>query len=79
MPPPVLDACTEPLAADAPDLRGLWKAFAVEISGTPSPGALVLHPNDVGTSPITVTRHLEGDVLVWKFGPNRVTGMRRTD
>jgi hypothetical protein len=135
MPPPVLVACTEPLAADAPDLRGLWKAFAVEIDGTPSAepadhverieqcgnrvvitaggvihdmradgtlengvndvsgingaqihvaavfedGALVLHPNGVGKSPITVTRHLEGDVLVWKFGPNRVTRMRRSD
>jgi len=39
----------------------------------------VLHPNGVGNSPITVTRHLEDDVLVWKFGPNRVTRMRRTD
>ncbi|MCH7810059.1 MAG: hypothetical protein IH863_05725 [Chloroflexi bacterium] len=135
MPPPILAACTEPLAAGAPDLRGLWKAFAVEINGTPSvepadhverieqcsnrvvitadgvihdmradgtlengvndvsgvtgsairvaaifeDGALVLHPNGVGKSPITVTCHLEGDVLVWKFGPNRVTRMRRTD
>ncbi|MCH8950289.1 MAG: hypothetical protein IIB87_07935 [Chloroflexi bacterium] len=127
--------CLHGAAPDAPDLRGLWKAFAVEIGGTPpaeapdhverieqcgnrvvitaggvihdmrvdgtlengvndvsgvnwSPihvaavfegDALVLHPNGVGKSPITVTRHLEGDVLVWKFGPNRVTRMRRSD
>jgi hypothetical protein len=30
MPPPVLAGCTEPLASDAPDLRGTWKAFSVE-------------------------------------------------
>ena len=28
--------CLHGAAPDAPDLRGLWKAFAVEISGTPS-------------------------------------------
>jgi hypothetical protein len=33
MPPPVLDSCTEPLAEDAFDMRGLWQAFAVEIDG----------------------------------------------
>ena len=30
MPPPVLAACTEPLAAEAFDMRGLWKAVAVD-------------------------------------------------
>jgi hypothetical protein len=35
MPPPVLAACTEPLAPDAPDLRGLWKAFSVGQDGQP--------------------------------------------
>lgn len=25
MPPPVLDGCTEPLAAGAPDMRGTWR------------------------------------------------------
>lgn len=33
MPPPVLSACTEPLAAGAPDLRGIWKAYKVECGG----------------------------------------------
>ncbi len=33
MPPPVLASCTEPLADDAFDMRGLWKAFAVEVDG----------------------------------------------
>ncbi|MBI5289792.1 MAG: hypothetical protein HY873_12545 [Chloroflexi bacterium] len=35
MPPPVLAACTEPPAPGAPDLRGLWKAYAVEQGGKP--------------------------------------------
>lgn len=35
MPPPVLAACEEPLAEGAPDLRGLWQAFAVEVNGQP--------------------------------------------
>jgi hypothetical protein len=25
MPPPILDGCSDPLHADAPDLRGVWK------------------------------------------------------
>jgi hypothetical protein len=33
MPPPVLAACTEPLTEDAPDLRGVWKAYLVERDG----------------------------------------------
>lgn len=33
MPPPVLAGCTEPLAAGAPDLRGLWTTVAVEVEG----------------------------------------------
>lgn len=38
-------------------------------------GALVLRPNDAF---VAVTRHLEGDVLVWNLVPmNRVTRMRR--
>lgn len=30
MPPPILDACTEPLAPDVPDMRGLWRTSIVE-------------------------------------------------
>ncbi len=30
MPPPILTRCTESLAPDAPDLRGLWRAYRVE-------------------------------------------------
>jgi hypothetical protein len=37
MPAPVLAACTEPLAAGAPDLRGLWRAVSVEQDGKPLP------------------------------------------
>ncbi len=33
MPPPVLASCTEPLAPGVVDIRGLWKAFAVEVDG----------------------------------------------
>jgi hypothetical protein len=36
-PAPVLAACTEPLAAGAPDLRGVWKALAIERDGKPLP------------------------------------------
>lgn len=32
-PPPVLARCTEPLVEGAPDLRGIWKAVAVERDG----------------------------------------------
>ena len=37
MPPPVLAGCNEPLAPGAPDLRGVWRAYAVEVKGTPAP------------------------------------------
>jgi len=33
MPGPVLAGCTEPLAAGAPDLRGVWRAYYVERDG----------------------------------------------
>jgi hypothetical protein len=33
MPPPVLAGCTDPLSPDAPDLRGLWEVFAVDMNG----------------------------------------------
>ena len=40
-------------------------------------GALILRPNDAF---VAVTRHLEGDVLVWSLLPlKRVTRMRRVD
>src|SRR2546429_9760399 len=46
MPPPILASCTEPLAPDAPDLRGMWKAYKVEQAGK----VLDDHP---------LTRHVE--------------------
>ncbi len=46
MPPPILEGCTEPLALGAPDLRGLWQAYAVEQDGEPLPD----HP---------LSRHIE--------------------
>ena len=36
MPPPILADCNEPLAPGVTDMRGLWKAYAVEINGKPS-------------------------------------------
>ena len=35
MPPPILAGCTEPLAPGVVDMRGLWKAYAVEVDGQP--------------------------------------------
>ncbi len=40
MPPPILAACTEPLAPDATDLRGMWRAYRVEQGGE----QLIEHP-----------------------------------
>lgn len=37
MPPPVLAGCTAPLPEGAPDLRGMWRAVAVEVDGKPAP------------------------------------------
>jgi hypothetical protein len=34
-PPPVLETCTEPLAAGAPDLRGVWKVVSAFRGGKP--------------------------------------------
>jgi hypothetical protein len=124
MPPPVLAGCQEPLVEGAPDLRGLWRAAAIEAEGQPAAedhpawsqvqrieqcadrivitGGGIIHDmrcdgteengvNDVAefdfTTPITVvatyehgvhilrpvglpievTRHREGDQLVWKY------------
>jgi hypothetical protein len=125
MPPPILAACTEPLVAGAPDLRGLWRVVAVDWpGGAPDPdpiadhierieqcgdrvcvtsagvihdmradgtvehgvhdvaaaggqaivvvctfedGMHVLRP--VGMPGIEVIRRLEGDQLVWAYGP----------
>ena len=33
MPAPILARCTEPLASGIPDIRGLWRAYAVEVNG----------------------------------------------
>ncbi len=35
MPAPILAACTEPLAPGVIDMRGLWKAYAVQLDGVP--------------------------------------------
>jgi hypothetical protein len=37
LPPPVLEACTEPLVAGAPDLRGWWEVVEVEVEGALDP------------------------------------------
>ncbi len=124
MPEPVLAECDEPLVDGAPDLRGLWRAVAVEIDSQPAPpdhpslrhvqrieqcgdrivitAGGVIHDmrcdgteengvNDVAEFdfetpitvvatyedgvhtlrpvgvPVVVTRHLEGDTLVWHY------------
>jgi hypothetical protein len=36
-PAPILGGCTEPLAGDAPDLRGMWRVVEVEVDGEPAP------------------------------------------
>ena len=124
MPPPVLAGCDEPLVDGAPDLRGLWEAYeiqvgadvvddhpalgkrqrieqcgdrlvvtasgiihdmrcdgteehgvhdvaqidystAIEVTASYEHGVHVLRPKGM---PITVTRRLEGDVMVWDYG-----------
>lgn len=35
LPPRTLAHCMEPLADGVPDMRGLWKAYAVEVNGEP--------------------------------------------
>lgn len=37
MPPPVLGGCSDRLVEGAPDLRGTWRAVAVEVEGGPAP------------------------------------------
>lgn len=37
MPPPILEGCTDPLAAGAPDLRGTWAVVDGESDGRPLP------------------------------------------
>lgn len=49
----------------------------IQVAARFEAGKLVLRPNNAF---IAVTRHLEGDVLVWHFNPlNRVTRMRRIE
>ena len=45
MPPPVLAACREPLSVGAPDLRGTWRAVAIEWAdgSTPDPDPMAGH------------------------------------
>ena len=37
MPPPVLALCTEPLSADAIDMRGTWAIVSLEVNGVDDP------------------------------------------
>ncbi|MGE3076140.1 MAG: hypothetical protein AB7N24_09685 [Dehalococcoidia bacterium] len=49
----------------------------ISVAATWEDGALVLRPNNAF---VAVTRHLEGDVLVWRMLPlKRVTRMRRAE
>ena len=121
----------QPLAPGVVDMRGLWKAYSVEIDGKSVPpihierieqcgnrvivtSSGIIHDmrcdgtyengvNDIsgrGAQPITVaaffengihvlrpkgmdgfevTRELDGNELIWRLGPLRVTRMRRID
>lgn len=56
------------------DVSG-WDGEPVHVAATFEDGALVLRPANAF---VAVTRHLEGDVLVWRLLPmKRVTRMRR--
>ena len=35
MPPPILARCADDVAVGLPDMRGLWRAFAVHVDGAP--------------------------------------------
>jgi hypothetical protein len=37
MPAPILAVCTEPIVADAPDMRGTWRVTSVEVEGVDQP------------------------------------------
>ena len=41
-PDPVLAACTEPLVAGAPDMRGMWQVVEVLVDGEPIPEHRIL-------------------------------------
>jgi len=45
MPPPILAGCAEPVVDGAPDLRGLWRAVAIEWAdgSTPDPDPMLGH------------------------------------
>ena len=113
-PAPVLVSCTEPLSADAPDLRGVWQCYKgrmkghverieqcgnrvvitaggvihdMKVDGTLENGVhdvtsrgaevhvaadfkngqLQLRPN--GKRLVVVRRYLDGDDLIWWYGP----------
>jgi hypothetical protein len=40
MPPAILGGCDEPLVADAPDLRGMWRVIDVHVGDEPADPAL---------------------------------------
>lgn len=126
----VLDGCTEPLAAGAPDLRGVWEVYQgrmkghverieqagnricittrglvhdmycdgtiengvddiagfggrrIRVAATFEDGVHKLRP--WGTWLVIVTRRLEGDELLWRYGPfrnrlRRLTGPTTAD
>ena len=115
-PAPVLAGCDEPLADEAPDLRGVWKVVdgpfvghierieqagqrvvitatgiihdmvadgtlergvndvdptggAVSVAARFNDGRLDLFPNNMRRA--VVTRYLDGDEMVWRYGPYR--------
>jgi len=136
MPPPILDGCGEPLAPDAPDMRGLWRVVDVmwKLGDAPEPNPVadhverieqcgdrvcitangVIHDmradgtaehgvNDVaaanghaisvvctfehgvhtlrpvGLPDVEVTRRLDGDHLIWDYGPMFTARLQRLE
>jgi hypothetical protein len=134
MPPPILAACTEPLASGTPDLRGVWRTVSVDwkAGDAPDPNPVLAHVerieqagnrvcitssgiihdmradgtvehgvNDVaavggqeisvvctfedgvhtlrpvGIPGVEVTRRLDGDQLIWEYGPMFVARLER--
>lgn len=133
MPLPLLARCDEPLVPGAPDLRGLWEAYQIEVGGEtvedhPALGQLqrieqcgdrlvitaggIIHDmrcdgteehgvhdvaqidyatpivvtasyeNGIHTlrpkgTPMTITRRLDGDAMIWDYGGAFVARLKR--
>lgn len=55
MPPPILADCTEPLAPGVADMRGMWKAYAIEMNGEPVDDASHVERVEQGGNRVVIT------------------------